>query len=269
LLSNYTVTLNGVAQTYPDIILYVVVVTAPGSGNTAVLSTNDTYIGSDGQPHETTGGVSLGATLQGTYPYVYYTQSSGFIFMLDLSGFDNNYAYLGPNDGGRLVATPCVQNTFVSAGSYSYLENARWFGLISGGLGVTGYGANSNDVAYQYDGSGPSTYTVYTTGYSTMTGTDNGQPFDNEAYYFNVQYGIAQHPGQDTAVFVASYGDYIFVGNTYTSYLYSHNPDGSIADYEVADGFAEVDAYVYMVGTDYAYNYDPQHVHTYGFIVLT
>ena len=31
----------------------------------------------------------------------------------------------------------------------------------------------------------------------------------------------------------------------------------------------EVYAYSFVGGTDYAYNYDPQHVHTSGFIVLT
>jgi hypothetical protein len=47
------------------------------------------------------------------------------------------------------------------------------------------------------------------------------------------------------------------------------NPDGLYAEYDSAQGFAMVYAYSFVGGTDYAYNYDPQHNHTSGFIVLT
>ena len=44
---------------------------------------------------------------------------------------------------------------------------------------------------------------------------------------------------------------------------------GNLVEYDSAQGFAPVYAYSYNGGTDYAYNYDPQHNHTSGFIVLT
>jgi hypothetical protein len=39
------------------------------------------------------------------------------------------------------------------------------------------------------------------TAYSFMLGTDKGASFFNEAAGFQPNYGIAQRPGQDTAIF--------------------------------------------------------------------
>jgi hypothetical protein len=60
----------------------------------------------------------------------------------------------------------------------------------------------------------------------------------------------------------------VFAGATSASYMYSDNPDGSLAEYDLAQGFAQVYAYSFVGGADYAYNYDPAHNHTSGFFHL-
>ena len=102
------------------------------------------------------------------------------------------------------------------------------------------------------------------TAYSIMS----GQSFFNEAVGFQTTIGLAQHPG-DTAIFYDSPGNDVFSGRTSSSYLYSNNPDGSLAYYDQAQAFSQVYAYSFSGGSDYAYNHDPQHVHTSGFVVLT
>ena len=169
----------------------------------------------------------------------------------------------------QVYGTAGVANTFVSAGSYAYMNSGNAFYYISGAKYVYGYAANNTDVAYHYDGSGASALVMSGVQYSFMEGTDHGASFFNEAVGFKTTYGIAQHAGQDTAIFYDSPMDDVFAGYTDYSYLYADSADGSLAYFDKATGFAQVYAYAFVGGTDYAYVYDANVNHTSGFIVLT
>jgi hypothetical protein len=256
--TTFTFTLNGAAVTLPDTGLSRVNVTASGSGNTATLNTGDTYTGTDGQAHETQEEVILGGGAGQLYRIAAGGNGSPF---LTLSGFTQEYALMGHADSGLILATAGVQNFFVSAGSYAYMTSGSGFYDISGAQYVYGFANNANDVAYHYDGSGASALVMSGTAYSFMLGTDKGASFFNEAVGFKTNYGIAQHPSQDTAIFYDSPMSDVFVGSPpaapHASYLYSDNPQGSYAEFDYAQGFALVDAYSFEGGTDYAYVYDP------------
>jgi hypothetical protein len=271
--TNFTFGLNGFSQTYPDIpALYSI--SAPGTGNTAGLLTNDTYTTSTGQTTETQELLSLfetGGILE-------RFSNGNFNSFLSLTNIATIYATMGPGDVGILQGIAGMANTFVGAGSYSYLENANTFAYITGAPYLYANAASPNDVAYQYDGSGPSnlvlmgpspTPGLLLNSVSTMTGTDNGAVFHNEAHGFKTNIGIAQHPGQDTAIFHDTPRNDVFAGFSDHSYMYADNDDGSLAYFNEVFNFAQVNAISQNGGTDYAYVYDPQHVHTTGFIVLT
>ena len=81
--------------------------------------------------------------------------------------------------------------------------------------------------------------------------------------------GIARHPGQDFATFYDSLRNDVFAGYSDHSYMYADNFDGSLAYFNEVLYFGQVYAYSFKGGTDYAYNYDPAHNHTSGFVVLT
>jgi hypothetical protein len=257
--SDYTFNINGILQTYNRTALSHVVVRYPGSGNTAVLYTNDTYLGSDGTTHETTESVALG-------------QSGGRLYrtgdaapFLRLSGFATAYGFLGHADAGALLATAGPANELVTTPTYSYLVAPGTIYYISGAGSVYGYAANAIDMAYHYDGSGASTYIASGTAFSAMMGKDNGISFYNEAVGFTRNYGIARHPGQDTAYFYDSPGNDVFVGNSGSSYLYRDNPDGTFAEFDYAQGFAQVYAVSSAGGSDVAYVYDTAVNHVRGF----
>jgi hypothetical protein len=263
--TTFTFNLNGSSVSYTDAQLSRVVVSAPGSGNTATLTTSDRYVGNDNQVHETVEEVILG----GGAGQLYRVDASGNgSLFLTLSGFTKEYAIMGHADSGLIVGTSGVQNFFVSAGSYAYMTSGAGFYDISGANNVYGFANNSSDVAYHYDGSGASALVMSGIAYSFMLGTDHGQNFFNEAVGFTSSYGIAQHAGQDTAYFYDSPGNDVFVGNTVTSHMYIGNPDGkTYAEFDYTQGFALVFAYSFVGGTDYAYNDDStgQVVHlTYG-----
>jgi len=111
-------------------------------------------------------------------------------------------------------------------------------------------------VAYQYDGTGPSALVMSGIAYSFMLGTDHGQAFFNEAVRFTTTYGIAQHSGQDTAIFYDSALSDVFVGHTTNSVLYADNANGAHVEYDYAEGFALVEAFAFVGGHDDAYIYD-------------
>ena len=48
-----------------------------------------------------------------------------------------------------------------------------------------------------------------------------------------------------------------FVGNLGVSYMYADNPNGTLAEFDAAEGFATVYAYAFVGGTNTAYNNDP------------
>jgi hypothetical protein len=254
--TTYTFTLNGATASYADTALSHVSVTgAPGSANSALLLTNDSYTGADGLAHETAEAVILGSGGAGELNKVDAQGNS--VPLLTLSGFTNDSASMGPADTALIVATTAVQNFFVSAGSYAYMNAGTAFYGITGAKYVYALAVNTSDVAYHYDGSGPSALVVSGTAYSFMQGTDKGASFFNEAVAFKTNYGIAQHAGQDTAIFYDSPLNDVFVGNHATSYLYSDDAQNHYVEFDYAQGFALVEAFSFVGGTDYAYVYDP------------
>jgi hypothetical protein len=270
-------TLNGVGVSLPDTMLSHVTVAAaplpagnPGPANAAYLYTNDTYVGADGQAHETQQAVLLGpAQADGrTWGWLYQVApgaAQGSLFVA-LTGFANQYAFMGPSDTGMLAGAAGIQNTYITAGGYASMTNSGGFGFISGARYVYGYAANATDIACHYDGSAGSALVMSGTAYSFMLGTDNGQSFFNEAVGFQTTYGVAQHPGQDTAIFYDTPDDDCFAGRSNHAYLYSNAADGTFAMFNYVQGFALVDAYAFQGGIDYAYVYDTTVNHTTGFI---
>ena len=270
---NFTLTLNGVSQTYNSSAVSSITVSAPGTGNVAVLATNDIYQGVVRLPYQPNPGtfetseiVSLGQG--GGHIYKYDANGSTYVF-LRMTGFATAYASLGVADQGQLLASYGVQNTFVSAGSYSYLSSPGSFYHISGSPYVYAYAAGPSDVAYHYDGSAASTFVVSGTAYSYVFGTDNGLAFCNMAVGFRFNEAIAQHPGQDSAFFYDSPANDVFVGGAGLSYMYSTDAGGNLTEYDSAMGFAQVYANSYLGGVDYAYVYDALHNHVSGFNRLT
>jgi hypothetical protein len=270
--TTYTLGLDNGTVAYSDRQLAHMIVNATGAGAIAYLFTNDTYTGSDGQTHETAEGLMIG----GGAGHLSTVDAQGNTHLLaQLGGFAGIYGFLGPADGGIILATAGEANTFVSAGGYAYMDSSPGFYFIGGAKYVYGVAAGAGDVAYHYDGSGPSALVVSGTAYSLMLGTDHGQSFFNEAVGFQTNYGIAQHPGQDTAIFYDSPLNDVFAGYTDHSFMYATNADGSYAEFDYAAGFALVDAYSFVGGTDDAYVYDGtvNHVSAYngstGWHILT
>jgi hypothetical protein len=260
----YDFALNGQTIAYPDTQLARVVVNGQGS-NSAVLATNDRYLGTDGQLYETEESITLGAGGGAVQKVSAAGAASNF---LTLSGFTTVVADAGHADPGLIVGTAGMPNTFVGAGGYAYMNSGSAFYDISGAQYVYGLVANAYDVAYEYDGSGPSTLVTSGVAYSFMIGTDQGQSFFNEAVGFRQNNGVARHPGQDSAIFYDSPMNDVFTGGPTLSYLYSDDAKGTLQEFDSAQGFALVEAYSFVGGIDEAYNYDPNHVHTNGFIRL-
>ena len=268
--TTYTFTLNGSSDTFVDAALAQVNVSAAGTGNSATVFTNNTYFGMDGLVHETSEIVSLGNGAGDLYKY---NPAGQAVVFLHMTGFDNASAVLGRADSGQLLPTPGAVNTFVSAGSYGYMTSAGAFNVISGAAYVYGYASGPMDLAYHYDGSGPSTLTLSGTTYSSMYGTDGGLSFYNCAMGFTFNYGYAQHAG-DTAIFYDSPandfyagGTGLTLGSTALSYLFYYTPDGkNLAEYDAAWGFAQNYAYSFVGSTDYAYLYDAGVNHESGFV---
>jgi hypothetical protein len=254
-----TYTLNGVALSVPDALLNAVDVTAQGNNNTAILVTNDTYIGIDGLRHETYESVNL---FPGSSQLFKYTASGSFS-TVNITGFLTIYAYVGYNDTGKTGSLPDVATgslpgpyIFVTAGSYCYLTGPDQYYEISGAANVYGYTTSSSDQAWHYDTAGLDAFVSSGYAYSYMSGTDAGQSFFNEAVGFQVTYAIATH-GQSYAYLIDSPGNDVFVG--YARYSYLSGGDALANCFNVAEGFVLVFGESFVGGTDYAYNYDPSH----------
>jgi len=256
--TTYTFTLNGNAESFTDTQLSQVIVTAQGGPNTASIFTNDTYLGTDGLTHETGEAVVIGDG----FALVEKLDAGGNpLPFLQIGGFTTIYATAGHADPSVIAATPGVQNTFVSAGGYSYIDSGSAFYLMTGAKYVYSYAVGQGDMAIHYDGSGPSAYVVAGTAYSLMLGTDNGQSFFNEAVGFTFNEGIAQHAGQDLAFFYAETGADQFAG--YSQYSALRRADGS-AENDSALFFDQV--YAYSAGGSATALVDDSRVnHTVGF----
>jgi hypothetical protein len=266
--TDYTFTIDGYAATLPDSMLSRVVANGASPSNVATLVTNDTYFGTDFLTHETAEAITLGNG--GGKVQKLDSQNVAHDF-LSLNNFQTVYATAGTADAGAILSTPGVKNVFVGAGSYAYMNSgnlAQDFNYIHGAKGVYGYASGPGDFAYEYDGSGASSYLASGTAYSSMTGTDGGASFFNEGIGFTTNFGIAQHPGQDTATFYDSPNNDVFVGNTTSSYMYSSSDGVNLTEYDYVQGFSQVSASSFVGGTDYAYDYDPSVNQVSGFTRL-
>jgi hypothetical protein len=265
----YSFITNGVMQNYTDDQLVQVVVNAAGTDNTAQLFT-DEMANTGGQGIETVDRVTIGNGTATVQPVDANDNATDF---LTLHGFPTIYAGLGSSDEGLINGTPNVQNIFTSFGSYAYMTSGSAYYYMAGVANtpryIYAYAASPDDIAVLYTGSGPSAYVGSGNAYALMVGTDNGQAFFNEAVGFKYAEGIATMPGLDVAYFYDSALDDCFIGYTSYSYLYADTGDynGDILIYNnAASGFAQVYAYSFVGGTDYASNYDTSVNHIYGFL---
>ncbi len=250
----------------PDSMLASVHVTAQANGaNLATLTTSDTYQTIDGVTHETPAVVLVG---NGGGAVERTDAAGNGQSFLSVSGFAKVYAFAGPADAGFIYSTPNTKNVFVGAGGYAYMDSglqAEDVYLIQGANYVYGYALSGLDYAYQYDGSGPSTYVASGTAYNFMSGIDGGRSFVNEAVGFAYSDAIAKHPQQDVAIFYDSPLNDVFIGNTTTSYLFAYNAAGICVEFDNTQNFSTVYAYSFVGGTDYAYVYNAAVNHVTGF----
>ena len=107
-----------------------------GAGDTASLTTSDSYLGNDGVSHETAESVALGSG-----GGVLYRSGTP---LMQMSGFTGVYAYMGHADYGLLSGTAGLSNVFVSAGSYAYMDSGPTnFYFVGGAQYVYGTGGSS------------------------------------------------------------------------------------------------------------------------------
>jgi hypothetical protein len=251
--TTYTFTVDGESQSFADTQLSQVVVNAQGVNSLAILVTNDTFVSANGQTHETAEVVVLGA---GGGVLSKFDADGNLVPFLQLKGFLHSYAYLGHADSGQLTGTLGYTDTFVTAGSYSYMSSSAAFSLISGGSSVYGHAANRNDQAWHYDTNALDAFVSSGNAFSYMSGTDSGQAFFNVAVGFNTAYAFSLY-GRSIAYVIDSPGTNVFYASTAYSYLSGTN--GGQAYFNEVQGFALVYAQSFTGGTDYIYNYNPLH----------
>jgi hypothetical protein len=262
--TTYSFTLNGATASYPDSQLVRAIVIGQGTGNTAILITNDTYVDIHGATQETQETISLGSKADAGVGTMQKYDSSGKPYtFLTLSDFPISYAYVGRNDGTvTLYGTAGVAyNGFVSTGNYSYIGGPGLFHLAQGASSVYGYSAGqAADFAYHYSANPGSAFVVSGTAFSYMSTMDTvggvTQPYFNVGVGFLINTGVSKNPGQDYAYIIDSPGNDTFVGGTAYSYMYIQNPGGSFAELDTAYAFALVYAESFVGGTDTAINGD-------------
>ena len=182
LTTTYTCTLDGVSQSYTSDQVSRIVVNGNGGSDIARIFANNTYIGLDGLTHAIVEQASLGAgggTLQAL------NATGAFVPFLQLNNISNIYATMGHADSALVYAAP-GNATFVSKGLTATLSGTGYLDQVTGAGAITAYSNTGHDVAYQYDGSGASTFTAMGATSSTMTGTDQGQSFTDTAVGFKL-----------------------------------------------------------------------------------
>jgi RHS repeat-associated protein len=262
--TTFNFTLNGNSVSYDDTQIVKVVVGALGSGNSAVLVTNDTYIGNDAATHETSESISLGSAVDAGVGVLQKLDSSGkHVDFLTLSNYAVSYAYVGRGDGVvSLYGTAGVPyNGFVSAGNYSYIGGRGLFHLAQGAAYVYGYGAGqATDFAYHYAANAGSSFVVSGTAFSYMSAMDTvnsvTQSYFNVGVGFLINTGVAKNPGQDYAYIIDSPGNDTFVGETARSYMYSTDSSGNFTEFDAAYAFVLVFGQSFVGGFDTASNGD-------------
>jgi hypothetical protein len=259
--TTYGFRLDDASAAYSDTQVSKVVVKGFAGGfNNANLLTDDAYLGTDGLHHQTGEAVTIG----NHGGQIQKIDSTGnLVDFLSMSGFQTIYSVEGDTDEAFMVGTPGITNTFVGVAGYSYMNSGTDFYYVKGARYLYSYATNSADYAYQYAGSGPSTYVASGRAYSMMLGTDSGQSFFTEEVGYAFAEGLATHPSQDVAIFYDSPGNDSFTG--YSQYATLQSADGSFAEYDAAAYFGQVYAYSFVGGNDIAVVYDATVNHVYGF----
>ena len=252
-LRKIALTLNTVTQIYPEYSLTQVLVNASTTNNTAEIVTNTSF--AFDVPKTVSVGNHGAAILGGPY--------------IQMTGFDTVDAHLGSSDFGLLQGTPGVQNVFNGEAFFANMNSpvGGAYYQLSGAATNYGYAATAADKAYLYTGNGPSTFLVSGVSYSSMFGTRDGASFFNQAVGFHYNSGYSTSAANTAIYFDSPYTDY-FIGTAAYSYMQANDSNGGLLELDGAQGFGQTYAYSFVFGPDYAYNYDPQHVHTSGFIVL-
>jgi hypothetical protein len=265
----YTLSLNGETYTFqnnrrsefgPLYQVTQIIVNGNGGNDSAVILTNDTHQDALNNTRETAESLVLSAG-GGS---LYLDDSGVAAPFLTFSRFNSAYGIMGNADSGGFVGTPGVPNLFVGVGSYSYMTAPGTFHYITGAGAVYGYAVGLGDVAYQYDGSGPSLFVASGNAYSLMSGSDNGQSFSNTAIGFVSTVGVARHAGDIALFYDSPLSDY-FLGAPGRSTLSALNGAGGVAIADEAIGFDLVYAYSFVGGTDYATVTDSSHIVAVGF----
>ncbi len=248
--TKYTFVLNSAVATLPGSALTHVAVTGtPGQANTAVLLTNDTYTGGNGQTHETAEVVLLG---NGGATVEKYDASGNAVPFVSLVGFQDVYATAGQADEGVIIGTPAIFNFFGGVGSYSYMVSGSSFYFVSGARYLYAYSADSYDEAVNYDGSGPSVYVASGTSYSLMLGTDHGQSFMNEGVGFRFNEGVATHAGDLAYLYDSANNDTLTGYAQYGALTSAATGEQDIVATYNGNFFAQVYAYAFAGGYDTA-----------------
>jgi hypothetical protein len=271
---------NSMSQSFPDTALsastQMATVSVNGIGGTAILITNDTYLGSNGVTLETPEAVSLGsradAGVGAVSKFAAINGNPAAYTFVALRGFPISYAYVGRNDGTvQLFGTAGFQyNGFVSAGNYSYIGGPGLFHLAQGAASVYGYSAGqATDFAYHYSANPGSSFVVSGVAFSYMSTTDtvNGvtQPYFNEGIGFTLNTAVSKNPGKDFAYIIDSPATDTFVGQTTLSYMFSTDASGNFTEFDAAYAFALVFGQSFVGGVDTAANNDPSHNILVGF----
>ncbi len=280
------------------------VVNGTGGGASATVFTNDTYVGTDSQVHETAEGYVFGAQdgSNAGMGAMYQGGLGGTLFMT-LNGFANQYVKEGTLDQAALYGANGYYNNYVTQGQNVYMDvyvaNAA-HQLTSlpftyqvqrqGSAPVTGTGyilgiaapspaSGMHDTAFYYDGSnGGSQLVISGASYSYMQGDDGGQFFFDRADGFQFNIGYFTHSGGTVTLYDSASSDNLIseaaqpnapTGSTPNfTYMYADDASGNLIEYDRAEGYAVLEAYSFVGGYDTAQNGDAA-AHTNGFHVLS
>ena len=230
LQTTFSFAMDGQTQSYTDAQLTHVIVNGTGAAPTANFVTNDTFTNAAGTTLETQEYIEFGNGADG-----HLFRFGGPGNFLEYHNFPTTYAVAGPADSGVLLGTGGEANTLASFGVYTYLSAPGQFHWITGARSIYGYSTGPQDVAYLYDGSDPSTYTAAGTDYAMMSGYDQGHPFLNEAFGFELTQGIATHTG-DTAYLYSGSGAGMYVASG-MAYSLMWGTENGLSFYNQATGF--------------------------------
>ena len=253
LTTTYTFTMNDSTVTYTSNQVTSVIVNGGGGSDKGIVVANDSYTASNGRARQTIEQIVMNA---GSTALQKMDANNNPIPFLTMNGIATVNATMGQSDSATLYDSP-GNDTLTTQGLWANMAGTGFSNTVAGAGKIYAYTVNGGlDKAYQYDGTGPSTFISSGVAYSLMQGTDHGQSFYNLAVGVTYNYGIARHKAQDIAIFYDSPMTDVFAGTTQYSYMYANDANGGFAMFNAAQGFGKVYAYSFVGGTDYYYNYD-------------